>query len=147
MEVKPLMGRVPLCCFFPNEPLDNMVIGSMKTSNICFQRMKPDSLHDPVLYKSRHNVGELKPILSVKGLESFDMFRLVVVHVFPIVHFFKIKKRATVSFLFSHLNKRFYHCSSSNTPGNGPLSVGVGGLQKRRKHQEEAKGRIHDKSF
>lgn len=61
--------------------------------------MKPDSLHDPVLYKSRHNTGELKPILSVKGLESFDMIRLVVVHVFPIVHFLKKKKWESYSVL------------------------------------------------
>lgn len=91
-----------------------------------------------------------KPILSVKGLESFDIFSLVVAYVFHMVYFFFLKKSESYSVLsfssflennfFLILNKRIHHCSSSSTPGNGPLSVGVGGLQKQRKHQEKPKG-------
>lgn len=148
------MGRVPLCCFFPNEPLDNMVIRSMKTSNICFQRMKPDICM--ILYYTNQDIisEEWKPILSLKGLESFDIFRLVVVYIFHIVDFFFLSESYSVLSFSSFLENNIFLIWTREftiVPVAVHLemvfSVGVGGLKRQRKHQEEVKERIHNKSF
>lgn len=109
-----------------------------------------------ILYYTNQDIisEEWKPILSLKGLESFDIFRLVVVYIFHIVDFFFLSESYSVLSFSSFLENNIFLIWTREftiVPVAVHLemvfSVGVGGLKRQRKHQEEVKERIHNKSF
>lgn len=109
-----------------------------------------------ILYYTNQDIisEKWKPILPLKVLESFDIFRLVVVYIFPIVDFFFLSQNYSVLSFSSFLENNIFLIWTREftivplaVHLEMILSVGVGGLQRQRKHQEEVKERIHNKSF